>query len=193
MTQIPDSGHAFHHRDAAELAAGLPDVLASPQGQGPVALLVRRPAPGKREMLDSVELSITEGVVGDDWAARGSRSTPDGGPDPDSQVTLMNIRLARLVAVTDDRVPLAGDQIYVDLDLSIDALPAGTRLAVGAAVIEVTTKPHLPCDLFANRFGRAAARFVNTPEHRALRLRGAAARVIEPGTVRVGDYARVLG
>lgn len=130
---------------------------------------------------------------GDHWRARGSRSTPDGSADPECQLTLMNARLVDLLAGGDRRAwPLAGDQLCVDLDLSAENLPAGTRLAVGTAVIEVTAPLHTGCAKFSARFGSPALRFVNSPEGRALRLRGLNARVVEPGEVRPGDAVRRL-
>lgn len=106
------------------------------------------------------------------------------------QLNVMGIRVARLLAVSDDRIPLAGDQLYVDLDLSVEALPAGTRLAIGTAVIEITDQPHTGCAKFTERFGPDALRFVNSKVGKALRLRGANAKVVVDGEVRAGDRIR---
>ena len=179
------------HLSAEELAAGLDAIRRSPATDGSVEMIVRRPGEDAREVLEAGELTPDEGLVGDDWKARGSRSTPDGSANPDCQLTLMNARAVDLLAGGDRAAwPLAGDQVYVDLDLSIENLPPGTRLAVGDAVVEVTEPPHTGCAKFSARFGSDALRFVNSPEGRALRLRGMNARVVEPGTVRRGDAAR---
>ena len=128
--------------------------------------------------------------MGDTWNVRGSSRTPDGSSHPEMQVTLINARTSSLVAGTDDRRALAGDQLHVDLDLSRTNLPAGTRLELGTAVIEVTDQPHNGCKKFSARFGLAALRMVNSPTGKALRLRGLNARVVESGTVRTGDVVR---
>ena len=130
------------YRSADELAAGLPLILESPAAAGTVELIVRRPAENEREVLDEGVLDLELGLVGDVWLARGSRSRPDGSANPLAQLTLMNARTADLVSGSRERWPLAGDQLYVDLDLSIENLPAGTRLAVGDAVVEITEEPH---------------------------------------------------
>ena len=178
------------HLTAAELEAGLPHVRAAPAEHGRVELVVRRPSEGVREVLEEAELDLTEGLVGDRWSAGRSHRRP---PNTDAQITLMSARAAHLVARTRDRWALAGDQLYVDLDISEANLPAGTRLAVGTAVIEITPPPHTGCKKFVARFGMEAMLFVNSPEGRALRLRGANARVVEPGIVRPGDEVRKLG
>lgn len=176
-----------------ELTAGLPHVLGSPAGAGTVELIACRPDEGERRLLEEAELDLELGLVGDMWHRRFSKRTADGGPNPLAQVTLMNARAVDLVAGGDRaRWALAGDQLYVDLDLSEASLPAGTRLAVGTAVLELTTEPHTGCAKFHARFGSAALRLVNGREHRHLRLRGANARVVEPGTVATGDAIRVL-
>lgn len=184
-----DSGH---HRDARELEAGLGDILRSPRDEGPLELLVRRPGPGLREVLEEAQLTPERGLDGDDWWARGVRRKPDRGPNPDEQLTLMNARLVQLLAGPRERWALAGDQLYVDLDLSEANLPAGSRLAVGPVELEVTALPHTGCGQFAARFGTEALKFVNGPAHRPLRLRGVNARVVRGGTVRQGDLVRVL-
>jgi hypothetical protein len=176
------------HRTRAELDAAIDDLRRAPTDDGTLELVVRRPALLQREVLEVGVLSSTEGLVGDTWSQRPSKRTPDGRPHPDMQLNIMGIRVARLLAVTPDRIPLAGDQLYVDLDLSVDALPAGTRLAIGSAVIEVTDQPHTGCAKFTDRFGLDALRFVNSPVGKELRLRGANARVVVDGEVRPGDH-----
>src|SRR5207237_10386820 len=133
---------------------------------------------------------LVEGLIGDKWRFDGSSSTPDGSAHPDAQVTIMNSRLTALVAGTSERWPLAGDQLYIDLDLSQANLPPGTRLTLGEAVIALTDKPHLGCGLFSQRYGRDATKFVNSPEGRELRLRGVNAKVVHAGAIRVGDVAQ---
>ena len=143
-------------------------------------------------MLDACTLDLEEGLVGDAWLARGSRSRPDGSANPDAQLTVMNARAADADRRQQDRWPLAGDQLYVDLDLSVDNLPAGTQLAIGDAVVEVTPEPHTGCAKFSARFGSEAIKFVNKSPGRELRLRGLNARVVTPGAVRVGDVVSKL-
>jgi MOSC domain-containing protein YiiM len=159
-----------------------------------VLLVVARPGSGERAVLTEAQLDPGVGLVGDTWAIRPSRQTADGGPHPGMQLTLMNARMTELVAGARDRWPLAGDQLYVDLDLSEANLPAGTRLAVGdgGAVLELTAEPHTGCAKFTARFGLAATRLVGSREGRALRLRGANARVVAAGPVRPGDVLRKL-
>jgi hypothetical protein len=178
------------HPNAADLEAGLADVRASPADAGRVELIVRRPAVDEREVLDVGVLHSAVGLVGDTWPTRASSSTEDGSANPARQLTLMNARAAQLVSGGVERWSLAGDQLYVDFDLSVDNVPAGSRLAVGSAVIELTDQPHLGCVKFSGRFGPDALRFVNSPVGRQLRLRGANARVVVDGTVRIGDEIR---
>ncbi len=176
----------------AELEAGLKEVGESPTDGGVVKLIVRRPAIGERETLEVGELRLTEGLVGDNWQHRGSSRTDDGSAHPEMQLNLMNSRVADVVVVGVERWPLTGDQLFVDFDLSFDNLPAGTRLGLGSAVIEVTPEPHTGCDKFVARFGLDAVKFVNSERGRQLRLRGLNAKVVQPGTVRVGDAIRKL-
>jgi hypothetical protein len=178
---------AISHRTTAELEAALVEVRQAPADDGTVDLIVGRPATGERAVLDEGVLDLAEGLVGDNWRERGSRHTPDGAAEPDRQLNVINARLSRLVAVDPERRALAGDQLHLDLDLSIANLPPGTRLALGSAVIEVTEPPHLGCAKFVERFGREAMRFVNSPLGRELRLRGMNAKVVVTGTVRPGD------
>ena len=177
------------HLSRERLEAGLGQVRQSPRDGGLVVLIVRRPAAGERDLPAEAVLDPADGLDGDNWLARGSTGTPDGSADPNRQITVMNARLAELVAGGTERMSLAGDQLYVDLDLSVDNLPAGSMLAVGQAVLRVSEAPHLGCAKFVERFGSEAMRFVNSRLGRQLRLRGMNARVVVPGTVRVGDPA----
>jgi hypothetical protein len=178
------------HRTLAELNAGLAHVEGAPKDAGELRLIVRRPAVGKREVVAEAQLDVTVGLVGDTWSTRRGWRSSLRAPHPDTQINIMNARAIALVAHTDDRWPLAGDQLYVDLDLSDGNLPPGTRLALGTAVIEVTAEPHTGCRKFSDRFGVAATKFVNSKEGKRLRLRGINAKVVQAGTIRVGDIAR---
>ena len=180
------------HLNAEELLAGLDHIRSSPKGEGVLDLIVRRQAINEREAVEQAELDLIQGLVGDTWNRRRSTSTPDGSPNLEMQITVMNSRVAALVAREKDRWQLAGDQLYIDMDLSAENLPAGARLAVGSSVIEVTAPPHLGCKKFVARFGAEAMKFVNSPVGRELRLRGIHARIIEPGVIRTGDVARKI-
>jgi MOSC domain-containing protein YiiM len=179
----------MQHLSRERLEAGLGQVRDSPSDGGRLVLVVRRPAVGERDLPAEAELDQVAGLEGDNWLARGSAGTPNGSADPQRQVTVMNARVAELVAGGTDRMPLAGDQLFVDLDLSHENLPAGSLLTVGQAVLEVSEAPHLGCAKFVERFGTEAMRFVNSRTGRRLRLRGMNARVVVPGTIRLGDLA----
>jgi hypothetical protein len=177
----------------AALQAGLKHVRCSPSSEGRLAWIVRRPQTDQREVLQAGLLSLEEGLVGDNWKTRGSKRTPDGSAHPEMQLNLINARFIALLAQEQERWQLAGDQFFIDLDLSDANLPPGTRLAIGEqAVIEITAQPHTGCAKFRARFGDDALRLVNSPEGRQLRLRGVNAKVIRPGPVQVGDPVRKL-
>jgi MOSC domain-containing protein YiiM len=168
----------------SELEAGIPDLERSPREQGALELIVRRAGRGEREVLETAELDVEEGLVGDRWA--------EGKRQRENQLTLMNARAIALIARSRERWPLAGDQLYVDLDLSMAHVPPGTRIAIGSAEIELSPEPHMGCKLFRQRYGDDAQRFVNSDVGRALQLRGVNAWVVKNGAVRVGDAVRVL-
>jgi hypothetical protein len=180
------------HLTMDELEAGLDEIRQAPKDDGLLRLIVRRPNVDQREVLEEGELHPTEGLIGDSWKQRSSSRTPDQSPHPEMQLNIMNARVAALVAQDNDRWQLAGDQLYVDMDLSAENLPPGTQLAIGSAVIEVTPQPHTGCRKFVSRFGVDAMKFVNSPVGRELHLRGINARVIQPGMIRVGNTARKL-
>lgn len=175
------------HRTLAELRAGLPDILASPADDGVLRAIVVRPGPGERVDLDSCAISLAGGAEGDYWAKGCWMSTEDGRPHPDVQICIMNARSIAQIAGARENWSPAGDNLFIDMDLSPDNLPAGQTLAIGSAVVEITGIPHNGCASFIARYGRDAAVFVNTGEGRKNRLRGVYARVVRDGRVAVGD------
>jgi MOSC domain-containing protein YiiM len=178
--------------ELTSLEDGLDHIREAPADSGTVELISRRPDVDEREVLSEAWLDVHEGLEGDTWRVRGSSRTPDGGPNPDAQLTLMNARAAAAIAGERERWALAGDQLYVDLDISRTNLPPGTRVQIGSAVIEFSEAPHTGCAKFQSRFGNDSLRFVNSPIGRELRLRGANCRVVVSGKVRVGDVIRKL-
>ena len=181
---------AVKHLTNAELEAGLDEIRRSPKDEGVLAMIVRRPQTGERELLTTGELDRVEGLVGDNWRTRGSSLTADGSAHPETQLNIMNSRVIALVAQDQARWPLAGDQLFIDMDLSAENLPPGTQLTLGSAVIEVSAIPHNGCKKFVERFGLEAMLFVNSPVGKELHLRGINAKVVQPGVIRVGDVAK---
>ena len=179
------------HPTAEQLEAGLEHVRQSPSNGGALMMIVRRPSTEEREVVAEGALDVGLGLVGDNWKVRGNPLAADGKASLEAQVTVINARLLHLVAQAEERWPLAGDQLVVDLDLSVENLPPGTRLHIGSAVLEVSAKPHTGCHKFEGRFGREALKFISSPVGRGLRLRGLNARVVEAGTIRIGDAVAV--
>lgn len=175
------------HRTTKELEAYWPELLASPQDNGELKMIVIRPDVDQRKVLSEGELDTTLGLKGDTWHLRGSSRTPDKGPHPDMQLNIMNARIIDFIAQSMDRWALAGDQLYIDLDLSDDNLPPGTRLRIGESIVEVTAQPHTGCKKFVQRFGLDAMKFVNSPEGRNHNLRGINAKVIQGGAIKTGQ------
>jgi hypothetical protein len=182
----------IRHLTWDELEAGLETIRQSPKDEGRLELIVRRPQEGARDVLQEAELNLIDGLAGDTWRFRKSSRTPDGSPHPEMQLNIMNSRSIGLLAQDKARWQLAGDQLYLDLDLSGENLPPGTQLAIGAAVIEVTAQPHTGCKKFVERFGLDAMKFVNSPVGRDLNLRGINAKVVQGGVIRLGDIARKI-
>jgi hypothetical protein len=180
------------HLSLAELEVGLEAIRQAPKDGGKLELIVRRPEIERRETLAEGVLDPAEGLVGDNWKTRGSSRTADGAAHPDMQLNVMNARVIALLAQEKERWQLAGDQLFIDLDLSAENLPPGTRLAIGSAVIEVTAQPHTGCAKFMSRYGKDAVKFVNSAETKSLRLRGLNAKVVQAGVIRVGDGVRKI-
>jgi len=183
---------AMNHKTLAALETGLAGILQSPKDNGIVALIVCRPGVGKRKILEQGTLDIGEGLIGDTWQERGSTRTADGSAHPEMQLTIMNSRVTALVAASRAQWPLAGDQIYLDMDISQTNLPPGTRLQLGTAVVEISSIPHTGCKKFVERFGADAMKFVNSPRGKTLGLRGVNARVVKSGLVSTGDAAKKI-
>ncbi len=183
---------AIRHLSTSELEAGLEEIRRAPKDNGVLEMIVRRPQVGEREILPEGELDLSEGLVGDNWRKRGSKTTADGSAHPEMQLNLMNVRATALVAQSRERWHLAGDQLFVDLDLSEQNLPPGSQLAIGTAIIEVTPVPHNGCAKFVERFGADAMKFVNSPVGKELHLRGINAKVVKPGVVQVNDSIRKI-
>ena len=181
------------HLTLEELEAALDHLREAPKDGGVVQLIVRRPEVDQREVVEEAELDPVKGLIGDNWLVRGSKKTPDGSAHPEMQINIMNSRVTALVAQEKKRWPLAGDQLYIDMDLGHENLPPGSRLTVGTAVLEVSALPHTGCKKFVSRFGAEAMQFVNSPLGKELCLRGINAKIIQGGTIKVGQTARKLG
>lgn len=180
------------HLSSGELQAGLPVIRQAPGDNGLVRAIVIRPETNQRQSLQTCEFSPGLGVHGDNWAKGCWLTLDDGSPHPDVQVAIMNARVIELVAQDPDRWPLAGDNLFIDLDLSEDNLPFGQQLSVGSTVLEVTDTPHNGCAKFAERFGPDSVKFVNSPEGKQLHLRGIYAKIVQAGTVQVGDTVKKI-
>ena len=180
------------HLTMEELEAALDHLREAPKDEGIVQLIVRRPQVDEREVIDEAELDPAGGLIGDSWIRRASRRTPDGSPHPEMQINIMNARVTALVAQEKERWPLAGDQLYIDMDLSKENLPAGSRIAIGSAVLEVSHLPHTGCHKFVARFGLDAMKFVNSTVGLELCLRGINAKVVQGGVIRRGNKAKKL-
>ena len=172
------------HLTTEQIDAGMEQVLRSPADGGSLVKIVRRPDTGLREIVEEGVLDVDRGLVGDNWMSRS--------PDPVGQIAVMNSRFLSLIAQSEERLELAGDQLIVDLDLSMENLPPGTRLSIGSAVLEIQEKPHTGCAKFSARFGQDALRFTATPSGRERRLRGVYARIVQSGTARAGDTVTKL-
>ena len=183
---------AILHRSLEELRAALPNIALAPKDEGVIALIVVRPDHGLRETPNEIWVSAAKGVEGDHWSKECWRTTDDGAPHPDVQINLMSVRAAEAIAGRSANWPAAGNNFFVDLDMSPENLPPGTRLALGSAEIEISQEPNKGCRLFAERYGRDACVFVNVGEGRNLRTRGLYARVVKDGAVCVGDVAQKL-
>lgn len=180
------------HLTTEALEAGFLNMGQSPRDTGVIELIVSRPKSGERVMLDAAEIDVSAGLVGDNWLARGSKSMPDGSANPECQITLMNSRIAHLVSGDRALWQWAGDQLYVDFDLSIANLPPGQRIALGEVILEVSQTPHTGCLKFTERFGKDAIVWINSEQGRSERRRGVNTRVVQGGTIRVGDVIRKL-
>ncbi|MEM7334639.1 MAG: MOSC domain-containing protein [Chloroflexota bacterium] len=178
--------------DMTQLNEGIPVILESPKNNGRIDLITIRPATNERVLKDEVEISIENGVEGDNWKTRGSNSMPDKSSNPEAKITIMNSRVIKHITQSDSGWEWAGDQFFVEMDLSEENLPAGQQLQLGTAVLEVSAVPHTGCAKFVARFGKDAHKFVNNQYGRSQRFRGVNLKVIKGGTVKVGDTAQKI-
>lgn len=182
----------IEHLTTPALEAGLENIRNSPKEHGVLDMIVRRPEVDAREVVEEGKLDPAVGLVGDNWQARPSSRSADGKAHPDMQINIMNSRVAALVAQNKDRWQLAGDQLFVDLDLSAENVPPGTKIAIGAAVLEATDQPHTGCKKFSGRFGADALKFINSPAGKELQMRGICAKVVQGGEIRPGDPVKKI-
>lgn len=180
------------HLTMAELNTGLDHIRQAPVDEGVLELIVRRPETEEREVLEEGELDLKEGLVGDNWGTRGSSMSDDGKAHPEMQLNIMNARSIAHIAQDRERWQLAGDQLFIDMDISADNMPPGTRLQLGTAIIEITAIPHNGCKKFTERFGMDAMKWVNSEVGKQLHLRGINAKVVQPGTMRPGDTVKKI-
>lgn len=175
------------HKTLNYLLDGLTHIKKSPKTKGDLQLIVRRPDVDQRELLKSAEINTDEGLIGDDWKARNKLKAHLRLNNGYDQITIMNSRVIERIAGSPEHWPPAGDQLYVDFDLSRNNLPPGTQLKLGSVILEVSKKDHTGCKKFIQRFGRDAFNFVNSAEGKQLCLRGINTRVIRSGSVKLGD------
>ena len=180
------------HKSMQELKAGLPEILAAPKDNGEIKAVVIRPASGERQDVTSCDVSLEGGVRGDHWAKGCWKTTEDGKPHPDVQICIMNSRCIDLIAGDRANWPRAGDNLFIDMDLTPDNLPPGHRITVGNTTLEITDTPHKGCAAFIERYGRDACVFVNVGDGDKYKLRGIYARVIKTGTITVGDTVQKI-
>jgi len=178
---------SLDHRNLIELENELEYILDSPKDKGILQLIVCRPNVDQRQELEQAELNKTKGLKGDSWITRGSSKTEDGSSHPEMQINIMNARSIEVITQDNSRWQLAGDQLFIDMDLSSENLPVGSKLAIGSAVLEITSIPHNGCKKFANRFGKDAVIFVNSEIGKKLHLRGVNAKVTQDGQINKGD------
>ena len=171
-----------------ELESAWQAATAAPRERGSVRLICIRKAGGHHETPHEAEIAPGIGLVGDRWSER----EPGRDPDGYSGVTLINATVAELIAAGHQPLDAAGDNLHVDLDIAVDALPAGTRLRVGSALLRISEQPHTGCSTFSGKFGLDALKWVSTPDGRRRRLRGVNCSVLEGGSVRVGDPIVVI-
>lgn len=180
-------------KDRKQLSSMLDQVLSGPKDNGTLDLIVMRPETERRVVPASITVRKAEGVPGDHWITGSGYALDDGTGDPDAQICIMMSRCIRAIAGDKEFWPPAGDNFFIDMDLTPENMPPGTRFAIGSAEFVVTKLKHNGCQSFIDRYGRDACLFVNTGVGKKLRLRGIYARVTKEGTVSTGDRVWKLG
>ncbi len=175
------------YKKLKDLQIGLEEIISSPKQTGTVEMIVSRPKIGTRKILKTAELDQHLGLIGDNWYDRDASSTQKKSPDKELQITIMNSRVIQLITQKHDQWPLAGDQLYIEMDVSRKNLPPGSLLEIGSALLQVSEKPHTGCKKFSERFGLDALKFISSKQGRVLSLRGINASIIKSGIVQTGD------
>jgi MOSC domain-containing protein YiiM len=178
------AGDATRHLPAEDLERAIARLPAAPTDAGHLRMVLRRLPDGSRERPARVRLTPEQGVPGDGWTRRPPRN-------PEAQLAVIRSDVAEIVA-NGQSLDLFGDNLFVDLDVSATNLPAGTRLQVGAALVEVTPFPHNGCAKFSARFGLDALRCVQAAPTRPQNRRGIYWKVVEAGDAGVGNTIQVL-
>ncbi|WP_316650373.1 MOSC domain-containing protein [Ovoidimarina sediminis] len=180
------------HRTMAELKEAMPHILDAPKEEGRVDMIISRPDHGERTLPQRVRVTAEFGVEGDHWSRGCWMTADDGTPHPEVQICMMMSRVIEAIAGAPENWPPAGDNLFLEMDLTPASMPPGTRFSIGSAEFIVTPVPHNGCESFIERYGRDACVFVNTGEGKAHRLRGIYARVTRDGEIAVGDTVRRL-
>lgn len=182
----------FKDLSTEEIEAGIENIKASPKDNGVLQMIVRRPETETREIISTAKINLENGLDGDNWKSRGSKHTPDNSANPEAQITLMNSRVINLLTNEKDLWQLAGDQLFVDIDLSIENFPPLSKLQIGDVILQISATPHTGCKKFSGRFGVDALAFISTPLGKSLRLRGVNTKVIQSGEIQVGDVVKKI-
>lgn len=172
--------------------AAMPDILAAPKDNAPIRSLCLRPGIGQRQFVDSLTMTVSEGIPGDRWLTNPWRKLADGSPDPEIQVSILPTRVCDLVWREGDRAPHPGDPIVADMDMGVDNLPPGSLIQAGSAVLEVSAIFNTACVKWRNRYGLESFRWINMDDHPRHRLRGILCAVREGGTVTRTDPLKIL-
>ena len=168
---------------------------SSPRDNGVVKLLVIRPETHVRTLPNAVVVSVEQGVVGDKWEAECTIKLENGKSNPDLQIAIINTKVIKEIAQSDfdmDRLALAGDNIYADLNLCEENMPVGQQIQIGNTLLEVTPFPHFGCKKFSERYSVEDLKVVNSTAGKPQHLRGIYVKVIKNGSISIGESIKKI-